>query len=98
MPQPETKERIAQQTETEDELDRMWNVIVWNDPINNMAYVVFVFQKLFGYSADLARKLMLEVHEQGKSLVASEDREKAEMYVSQLHQYGLQATMERQEG
>lgn len=98
MPQPGTKERLAQKTETEDALDRMWNVIVWNDPINNMAYVVFVFQKLFGYSAGLAKKLMREVHEQGKSLVASEDREKAEMYVSQLHQYGLQATMEKQEG
>jgi len=98
MPNPGTKERKATDTESQESLDRLWNVLVWNDPINEMTYVVFVFQKLFGYSVDLARKLMLEVHHDGKSLVASEEREKAEMYVSQLHQYGLQATMERQEG
>ena len=98
MPNPSTRERKATRTETDESLDRLWNVIVWNDPINEMTYVVFVFQKVFGYSVELARKLMLEVHEQGRSLVASEEREMAEMYVSQLHQYGLQASMERQEG
>ena len=97
MPDPATKERKATKTDEEDALDRVWNVVVWNDPINEMTYVVFVLQKLFGYSKQLAVKLMREVHEQGKSLVASEERERAEMYVSQLHQYGLQATMERQE-
>ncbi|MFT7512951.1 MAG: ATP-dependent Clp protease adaptor protein ClpS, partial [Candidatus Omnitrophota bacterium] len=87
--QVETKEMIDH--------DHLWHVIVWDDPINLMTYVAYVFQKVFGYSTQLATKLMKEVHEGGKSLVASEAREKAEMHVAQLHQYGLQATMEREE-
>jgi ATP-dependent Clp protease adaptor protein ClpS len=75
--------------------DAPWDVIVWDDPVNLMSYVVFVFRKIFGYPESVARKLMLEVHNQGKALVASEPREQAEMYVHQLHEHGLQATMER---
>jgi len=75
--------------------DRPWDVIVWDDPVNLMSYVVFVFRRVFGFSEGVARKLMLEVHNQGKALVASEPREQAELYVQQLHGYGLQATMQR---
>lgn len=75
--------------------DAPWDVIVWDDPVNLMSYVVFVFRRVFGYPEAVARKLMLEVHEHGRSLVASEPRERAETYVAQLHGYGLQATMER---
>lgn len=75
--------------------DAPWDVIVWDDPVNLMSYVVFVFRRVFGYPDSVARKLMLEVHEHGRSLVASEPRERAETYVQQLHGYGLQATMER---
>ena len=78
--------------------DRLWNVIVWNDPINLMSYVTFVFQKLFGYSLDLATKLMLEVHNEGRSVVATVEREKAEYFVTRLHQYGLQASLEKVTG
>lgn len=74
-----------------------WNVIVWDDPVNLMSYVVYVFQKLFGYPREQATRLMLEVHQQGRSLVASADRETAEYYVTRLHGYGLQATLERGE-
>ncbi|HZN58349.1 MAG TPA: ATP-dependent Clp protease adapter ClpS [Planctomycetota bacterium] len=84
--------------EVDTSADRLWNVIVWNDPINLMSYVAFVFQKLFGYSIELATKLMLEVHHEGRSIVASVEREKAEYYVGRLHGYGLQATMERSTG
>jgi ATP-dependent Clp protease adaptor protein ClpS len=63
-----------------------------------MSYVTFVFQKLFGYSLAVATKLMLEVHHQGRSIVATVEREKAEHYVSRLHGFGLQATLERQQG
>lgn len=77
------------------EPDPPWDVIVWDDPVNLMSYVVFVFRKVFGYEEPVARKLMLEVHHHGRALVASEPREKAEMYVHQLHAHGLQATMER---
>jgi len=75
--------------------DRPWLVIVWNDPINLMSYVTFVFQKLFGYSRDKATKLMLDVHRKGKAVVSSGPRERAELDVSRLHEHGLWATMEQ---
>ena len=74
--------------------DRPWVVIVWNDPINLMSYVTYVFQKLFGYSRDKATKLMLDVHQQGKAVVSSGTREKAELDVFRLHEHGLWATMQ----
>ncbi|HEX5265565.1 MAG TPA: ATP-dependent Clp protease adapter ClpS [Acidimicrobiales bacterium] len=75
--------------------DRPWLVIVWNDPINLMSYVTYVFQKLFGYSHDKATHLMLQVHHDGKAVVSSGTRERAEMDVFRLHKHGLWATMEQ---
>jgi ATP-dependent Clp protease adaptor protein ClpS len=75
-------------------VDRPWKVIVWNDPINLMTYVTFVFQKLFGYSLEKAHKLMLDVHLKGKAVVSHGTREKAELDVFRLHEHGLWATME----
>jgi ATP-dependent Clp protease adaptor protein ClpS len=75
--------------------DRPWLVIVWNDPINLMSYVTFVFQKLFGYSRGKAEKLMLDVHHRGKAVVSSGNRERAEFDVSRLHAHGLWATMQK---
>ena len=74
--------------------DRPWMVIVWNDPVNLMSYVVYVFQKLFGYSREKATRLMLQVHHEGKAAVSEGTREKAEADVSRLHAHGLWATME----
>ena len=74
--------------------DRPWIVIVWNDPINLMSYVTFVFQKLFGYSREKATKLMLDVHYKGKAVVSSGPRDKAEIDVFRLHEHGLWATMQ----
>jgi ATP-dependent Clp protease adaptor protein ClpS len=74
--------------------DRPWVVIVWNDPVNLMSYVVFVFQKLFGYSREKATELMLDVHHKGKAAVSSGNREKAEADVYRLHAHGLWATMQ----
>ena len=82
-------------TDTKVSIDRPWNVVVWNDPITLMSYVVYVFQKLFGYNREKATQLMLEVHHQGRSIVATVDRERAEYYVSRLHGFGLQATLEQ---
>jgi ATP-dependent Clp protease adaptor protein ClpS len=82
-------------TDIDQEQDRPWVVIVWNDPINLMSYVTMVFQKLFGYSRDHATRLMLEVHHDGKAVVATGNREKAELDVSRLHAYGLWATMQQ---
>jgi ATP-dependent Clp protease adaptor protein ClpS len=75
------------------EYERPWIVIVWNDPINLMSYVTLVFQKLFGYSLAKATELMLQVHNDGKAIVSSGNREKAELDVSRLHAHGLWATM-----
>lgn len=74
--------------------ERPWIVIVWNDPINLMSYVTFVFQKLFGYSLEKATELMLDVHNKGRAVVASGSRERAEFDVYRLHEHGLWATME----
>jgi ATP-dependent Clp protease adaptor protein ClpS len=75
--------------------ERPWVVIVWNDPVNLMSYVTFVFQKLFGYSLEKATKLMLDVHQKGKAVVSTGPREKAEMDVFHLHEHGLWATMQQ---
>jgi ATP-dependent Clp protease adaptor protein ClpS len=75
--------------------DTPWIVIVWNDPVNLMSYVVYVFQTVFGYTREKATKLMLEVHHDGKSVVSDGTREKAEADVARLHAYGLWATMQR---
>ena len=77
------------------EPDVPWIVIVWNDPINLMSYVTFVFQKLFGYSKEKATKLMMDVHTKGRAVVSSGPREKAEFDVSRLHAHGLWATMQK---
>ena len=76
------------------EPDRPWVVIVWNDPINLMSYVTYVFQKLFGYSKEKATQLMLDVHHKGRAVVSSGTRERAEMDCFRLHEHGLWATME----
>ena len=77
------------------DVDRPWLVIVWNDPINLMSYVTFVFQKLFGYSREKATKLMLDVHHKGRAVVSSGPRERAELDVFRLHEHGLWATMQQ---
>src|SRR5688500_16882834 len=81
--------------EDDREVDRPWIVVVWNDPVNLMTYVTFVFQKLFGYSLEKAEELMLQVHHEGKAVVSDGTREKAEADVARLHAHGLWATMEQ---
>jgi ATP-dependent Clp protease adaptor protein ClpS len=75
--------------------DRVWIVIVWNDPINLMSYVTYVFQKLFGYPRPKAERLMLQVHNEGKAVVSSGSRERAEADTARLHAHGLWATMQQ---
>ena len=75
--------------------DVPWIVLVWNDPINLMSYVTHVLQKLFGYSTEKATQLMLDVHNKGRAVVSNGTREKAELDVFRLHEYGLWATMQK---
>ena len=86
---------IEEKTSTEEAVDRPWNVVVHNDPVNLMSYVTMVFQKVFGFTRERAEKHMLEVHRDGRSIVWSGVRERAELYVQQLHGYLLLATIER---
>jgi ATP-dependent Clp protease adaptor protein ClpS len=75
--------------------DRPWVTIVWNDPVNLMSYVTWVFQKLFGYSREKAERLMLDVHHKGRAIVSSGARERMEHDASCLHGYGLWATVDQ---
>ena len=74
---------------------RPWIAIVWNDPINLMDYVTYVFQQVFGYSKRKATRLMLDVHNKGKAVVAAGAREEMERDVEILHGYGLWATVQQ---
>ena len=84
---PERREREAREFG--------WNVIVWNDPVTLMTYVVLVLRRLFGYDHETATKLMLRVHNEGSAVVATQPREQAEVSVARLHAFGLQATLAR---
>jgi ATP-dependent Clp protease adaptor protein ClpS len=85
--EPELDERVG--------LDSAWNVVVHNDPVNLMSYVVKVFMKVLGFSKEQSEKHMLEVHHKGRSIVWTGEREKAELYVQQLHAYLLLSTLEK---
>lgn len=87
------EESAKSSDQTSERRDRPWNVVVWNDPVTLMSYVVFVFRRLFGYDLETATKLMLQVHNEGRAVVATEPRERAEVSVAQLHAHGLQATL-----
>ena len=92
---PDIDERLDEDVGEDVDTERPWIVLVWNDPINLMSYVAFVFRKLFGYSRQKADKLMLDVHHKGRAVVSSGTREKAEMDVFRLHEHGLWATMQQ---
>jgi ATP-dependent Clp protease adaptor protein ClpS len=72
-----------------------WVTIVWNDPVNLMSYVTYVFQSYFGYSRAKSEELMLDVHHKGRAVVANGDREEMERHVEALHGYGLWATLQK---
>ncbi|MBX7121016.1 MAG: ATP-dependent Clp protease adaptor ClpS [Opitutaceae bacterium] len=88
---PETR------AQTDVELEGRWNVVVLNDPVNLMSYVVLVFKKVFGYNETTARKHMMEVHELGRSVVWSGCRERAEHYVFTLQRWHLTVVLEPDE-
>jgi ATP-dependent Clp protease adaptor protein ClpS len=95
----ETKTHITpgQRTSAKPQLEGVWRVVVLNDPVNLMSYVVLVFKKVFGFDESTARRHMLEVHEQGRSVVWSGLREKAEAYTFTLQQWHLTAVLEPDE-
>ena len=91
MASPVTQKKQKAKTHT----SPPWSVIVLDDPVNLQDYVTMVFKKVFGYSQEKAKTLMMEVHTSGRSVVWTGSREKAEFYVQQLHSWQLQTTMEK---
>ena len=83
------------ETKAEEEVDVPWQVVVHNDPVNLMTYVTMDFQRVFGYPREKAERHMLEVHQNGRSILWSGVRERAEFYVQQLHGHLLLATLEK---
>lgn len=88
---PGTSERTH--VETTSEMSRIWQTVVWNDPVNLMSYVVHVFREYFGFPRDKAERLMLQVHQEGRAVVAEGAREQMELHASAMHDYGLWATV-----
>ncbi len=86
---------IFTETKTSAELDQPWNVLVYDDPVNYMGFVALVFRRVFGYPEEKADMLMMQVHTEGKSVVWTGVREKAEFYVQQLQSYQLLAKMKK---
>ena len=74
-----------------------WVTIVWNDPVNLMSYVTYVFQNYFGYSKEKATELMLDVHRKGRAVVSNGTREEMERDTAAMHEYGLWATFQKDE-
>jgi ATP-dependent Clp protease adaptor protein ClpS len=77
------------------EISQPFACTVWNDPVNLMSYVTHVFMTYFGYPKEVAEKLMLQVHHEGRAYVSHGDREKIERDVAAMHEYGLWATIEK---
>src|SRR3954466_859515 len=92
-----THQKPSTATATQQQLAEVWRVVVLNDPVNLMSYVVMVFKKVLGFDETKARKHMLEVHELGRSIVWSGAREQAEAYVFNLQQWHLSAVIESDE-
>jgi ATP-dependent Clp protease adaptor protein ClpS len=101
-PGPVTREGTRTATEAStDSLtapDIPWNLVIWNDPVNLMSYVSYVFQSYFGYPEAKANKLMMEVHKKGRSIVAHGSKEQVERHAVAMHGFGLWATVEKVTG
>ena len=96
--QESTQTGTAVSTGTLTAPDIPWNLVIWNDPVNLMSYVSYVFQSYFGYSETKANKLMMEVHKKGRSIVAHGSKEQVEQHAVAMHGYGLWATVEKATG
>ncbi len=96
---PLAAEDLESRTDVDTRIDptRPWVTIVWNDPVNLMSYVTYVFRTYFGYPKPEAERLMLAVHHEGRAVVATGNREEMERHVEAMHDYGLWATLQRED-
>lgn len=90
-----TDTKTLAKTQPKTSPDLPWNVVVYDDPVNLMQYVAFVFRKIFGYDEAKADLLMMQVHRRGRSVVWSGERERAEFYVQQLQAHQLKTALEK---
>jgi ATP-dependent Clp protease adaptor protein ClpS len=97
---------VDERTDTDADLDTRasvrpdvpWVTVVWDDPVNLMSYVTYVFQTYFGFPRTTAEQLMHQVDAEGRAIVATGNREQMELHVEAMHGYGLQATVDRAAG
>jgi ATP-dependent Clp protease adaptor protein ClpS len=96
---PLAAEDLESRTDVDTRIDptRPWVTIVWNDPVNLMSYVTYVFRSYFGYPKPEAERLMLAVHHEGRAVVATGNREEMERHVEAMHDFGLWATLQRED-
>ena len=96
---PLAAEDLDSRTDVDTRIDptRPWVTIVWNDPVNLMSYVTYVFRTYFGFPKPEAERLMLAVHHEGRAVVATGNREEMERHVEAMHDYGLWATLQRED-
>ena len=87
---------VLSSPEIRESTEKAWRLIVWNDPVNLMSYVSYVFRSHFGFTAEKAEKLMMQVHHDGFSVILNGSREKIEGHVQAMHGYGLNATMSQE--
>lgn len=95
MAPPEVEKVVEEAFDVE--LDKPWVTIVWNDPVNLMSYVSWVFQTYFGYSKEKAEQLMMAVHTEGRAVVSQGTRERMETDTAAMHGYSLWATFQKDE-
>lgn len=92
---PDAAQEVAPDAVGEPSTPDGWTTVVWNDPVNLMTYVTFVFRTYFGYPQERAERLMLQVHEEGRATVSRGNREQMETDVQAMHGYGLWATLQQ---
>ncbi len=98
LAQTKTRQKVAPVPATQPQIAEPWRIVVLNDPVNRMSYVVMVLRRVFGFDEPAARHHMLEVHEQGRSVVWTGTREQAEAHLFTLHQWHLTAIIQPADG
>ena len=94
---PEGGAVLDKQTQRERKLSPRYKVLLHNDPVNSMDYVVKTLRQVVPQLSDQdAISIMLETHNTGIGLVITCDIEPAEFYSESLRSKGLTSTIEQE--
>ncbi len=74
-----------------DEAGEMCQVMLYNDTRNEAFFVVRCLMQTFHHDTQLAIKIMMEAHNNGKAIAEVETAQEAKMHCNQLHSFGLVA-------